>query len=830
MTLEHETITPIPDTKPDAVPELWNSRFRECDDNFQGLNREIEAAKKTIADHGKRITNIENQSASSVAQALRLDWLYRGMQIGLELFYDSWTLLDPMTNVVTDTVAGDDSMDLDSVAGVVPGKEYVVFGGEHQESVVITEILSATRVRVNSNIDHSYKNALLRRTSWKVPGGKAVAGDGGIYFAGPLNMGDEDEDKTVVIRRDARDGEIALYYKDKTHSVWTRVYWSWEREIEPGIKDMEFNIPARGTFDIKIVTSHGKSGADIEIQHIACVDNTTGLRGIHHPPKRPKNATPADQAGNIQETPTLSVAGYRHVLEVLQGGLQVQVSSQMDFTAILHDSGVQGPGLSYKVPEGVLTQNGTYYWRMRLKDAMGGWSGWSIPSSFTCASAFTYVETPVNQGPGAGGTNIAEQPTFSSSAFSAHGAADTHAASQWRVRLANGDWNTPLYDSGEVSDLTTHVIPAGKLEEGTKTYSWQVRYKGASLGWSDWSQETAFVTKDVFANIVGIALVKTGGGAGTWKNVDGNGNNFTPGNSFFNNHPVYSGIRDVTIDGQAMMEIPKFYVKTGIIQKGSQAGKKGWFISDQPVTGFTLPPAFMDSGVEIPKFYFAKYEATNDGGSKAGSRAGASPLVSINFSTMQNRCNARNTGGVDGFHKVNIHELFAVQVLCLIENGGPDVQSSIGQGNVSSSGVVNTGTSNSVWRGIYELWGNTRCMVDGLQFDNNNKIRIFDKNGNGTYISTGVTASSADGWVSDLHDEAGSGYNLSFLFLGKIFDSSENNGTFGDFQHSPDSGEVNICYHGGYWGDGSQAGLFYLSLSSEASLSNSIFGSRLAKV
>jgi len=57
----------------------------------------------------------------------------------------------------------------------------------------------------------------------------------------------------------------------------------------------------------------------------------------------------------------------------------------------------------------------------------------------------------------------------------------------------------------------------------------------------------------------------------------------------------------------------------------------------------------MDGGVELDQFYYGAYEATNDGGTKAGSATGVAPLVSIDFPTMQTRCTARNTGGVDGF-------------------------------------------------------------------------------------------------------------------------------------------------------------------------------------
>ena len=555
MLRKNETITPLPDNDPDAVPELWNSRQREVDENFAVIDEHLESALESVAEHSDRIASVENQSAGSVAQALRLDWSYlSGSQIALELFYESWTLLPGLTNVVTDAVAGDDSLDLDSIAGIVPGREYVIFDDTNQESVIITEVLTATRVRCSANISHSYSGAFIKRTSWTVPGGKATATDGGIYYSGELNLGDEDQDKALIIRRDKNDATLAVFFKDSTHEIWTEVPWGWEREIETGVVDIEHLVPARGIFEFKIVCALGVSIVEPDIYHMAFINGETGLGGIHHPPLKPINATPAAGTVDVQETPTLAVAGYNHVLAIVQGAMQVQISLQEDFGTILLDSGEQDPGISYAVAEGELTENGIYYWKMRLKDSLGGWSEWSDATSFTCAAAFTYVLTPANVSPEAGATNIAEQPTLSAGAFSVHGSTDTHDASQWRIRSSIGDWDNPIYDSGEIADLLSHVVPAGNLLEGENSYYFQTRYKGTSLGWSDWSQETSFVTKDVFANIVGIAMVTSGGGAGTWQNIDADGNNITPDASYFNNHPVYGGIEDVTIDSQSMVK------------------------------------------------------------------------------------------------------------------------------------------------------------------------------------------------------------------------------------------------------------------------------------
>lgn len=942
MTLPNENITPIPaidpitGEAPDATPELWNTRYSEIDENFADISQKVEANQASLSeesgriddvvagveDQASRITGIENNSASSVTEALRLDWLYKeGMKFALELFYESWTLLPGLTTVVTDAVAGDDSIDMDSTAGLVIGQEYAVFDDQNTESVLITEILTSTRARLAANLVHNYTNASLRRCSWSIPGGKATVRQGGVYYADGINMGDKDEDKAIIIRKDDNDTVMSVYYQDNAHEAWTAVPWEWSRVVEEGVVDVEYYIPARDIFKIKIVSTVGQD-APANIYHIAVTSGASGLEGTHHAPEQPVNNFPADGAGAVVETPTLAVLQYVSVVGSALVGSQVMVTTlpgNYSDPALLLDTGEVVPGaLSYSVPAGILTENTTYYWRMRVRDIEGAWSPWSIETSFKTDISWEYVTTPVNQGPEAGAMDAPEQPTLSASAFSTDGfqlislndgttdqwtnstatsgeyyfsaagpthkpcrvlangsplsegtlgaltdgewawgdqdtlgsnkiyvklavgdpdgqaagyvqCGDSHSASQWQIRTATGDYTTPLYDSGESTDLQAHIVPAGILEDGTLDYYFRVRYEGENIGWSEWSLETRFTTKDVFANIIGVAMVAAGGGAGAWQCIDADGNDITTDAATFNNHPVWGGIEDVTIDSQAMVKIPKFYIKTGVIPVGDQAGKKGRWVSDQPADGFSLHPAFMDAGIEIDQFYYGKYEATNDGGTKAGSTAGVAPLVSIDFPTMQTRCTARNTGGVDGFHMANIHELSAVQLLCLIENGGPDVQSTIGTGNVSTSAAVNTGASNAVWRGIYELWGNVWCMIDGAQFDASNQIKVFDQQGNNTYVSTGVTVGAGSGWITGMRNDVGTGYDLGKMFLGRTTDGTESNGSFGDYQYAPNTSD-NVCYHGGYWDNGSRAGLFYLNLNNVASHASTVIGSRLAKV
>lgn len=116
-----------------------------------------------------------------------------------------------------------------------------------------------------------------------------------------------------------------------------------------------------------------------------------------------------------------------------------------------------------------------------------------------------FIEPPVNDEPDDEATGIGETPTLTASEFILHcNEDDTHGKSQWRIRAEDGDYDDPVYNSGAITDLRSHVVPAVILEV-SKTYFWQVRYRGAAgdeageeAVWSDWSTETQFMTAESF--------------------------------------------------------------------------------------------------------------------------------------------------------------------------------------------------------------------------------------------------------------------------------------------------------------------------------------------
>lgn len=292
----------------------------------------------------------------------------------------------------------------------------------------------------------------------------------------------------------------------------------------------------------------------------------------------------------------------------------------------------------------------------------------------------------------------------------------------------------------------------------------------------------------------------------------------------------WRGIELVTIDEQKMVKIPKFYVKVGIAPAGTdQAGKKCWWISDTKRNGYHVHPAFMKNGREIEQFYLGAYEAYNAGSYVAGSAKGKSPWVSVNYDQALAACLARNKENVTGFHLQTIYERSAVVMLCMVEKG-PDVQTTIGAGNSSSSGAVLTGNSNAVYRNMHELWGNVWEWIDGVKTDNDGTtVRIFDKNGYSNYVNTNAKLTAGSGLgIQAVSTDKGDDYDLSDVFIPSTVSGAATAATFKDGYWHTANAQRNV-FVSGDWDSGASCGLFTWYSGYAPSNTNGTIGFRLAK-
>ncbi len=101
---------------------------------------------------------------------------------------------------------------------------------------------------------------------------------------------------------------------------------------------------------------------------------------------------------------------------------------------------------------------------------------------------------PGNLSPTDGESGISLTPALKCSAFIPADTGGTHAASQWRVRTAAGDYGNPVFDTDtDPFSLRQVTVEADRLH-GNSTYYWQVRHQDNYGAWSEWSKETSFTT------------------------------------------------------------------------------------------------------------------------------------------------------------------------------------------------------------------------------------------------------------------------------------------------------------------------------------------------
>jgi hypothetical protein len=166
-------------------------------------------------------------------------------------------------------------------------------------------------------------------------------------------------------------------------------------------------------------------------------------------PATPSNVSPTGTGVSL--TPTLQSSAFSDPdAGDTHAASQWQIrTSAGSYSSPVYDSGSTASNLtSVAVPPGMLTYSATYYWHVKHKDSQGSWSNWSTESSFTTAASPNQPPAqPANVAPSDGASTVNTTPTLSSSAFSDPDAADTHAASQWQVTTALGNYSSPVFDS-----------------------------------------------------------------------------------------------------------------------------------------------------------------------------------------------------------------------------------------------------------------------------------------------------------------------------------------------------------------------------------------------
>jgi len=302
--------------------------------------------------------------------------------------------------------------------------------------------------------------------------------------------------------------------------------------------------------------------------------------------------------------------------------------------------------------------------------------------------------------------------------------------------------------------------------------------------------------------------------------------------------------------GQVMVEIPKFYYKHSM-----SGNVHSWEISEMPLSGYAVHPAFLKNGVEVDHRYFGAYEASS-ASSTMGSASGTTPAASKTRTTFRTEASARGTG----WRQVEYYLHSAIQLLYLVEYQDFNSQEMIGEGRTTLSGgswdtssyIGISGKSNAdgngtnsndsstlggdaymTYRGIENWYGNMWEMRDGwtvndvsasqlIMYATNNDADFADTGStNMTVIYDDTSPHASGGYISGLAD-------ISNGFIGNAM-SGASNTYVGDYYYQYAGGSGwSLPRVGAEASNGSPAGAFALNVNAASSYYNARHSSRLA--
>lgn len=321
------------------------------------------------------------------------------------------------------------------------------------------------------------------------------------------------------------------------------------------------------------------------------------------------------------------------------------------------------------------------------------------------------------------------------------------------------------------------------------------------------------------------------------------------GSSPFDSYMPWMGMEEYNVDVQAgavgakkgdsrfsrsnnavMVKIPEFYYK---IEKSGSVFR--YYVADGPVDGLSLHPGSGDN-------YMARYEGhiTYDSGTGKfglGSASGMTILTSNTRSDFRNK--AKDNG--PGSQLRDIAAWCAYDLLYLVEFADFNSQEKIGPGIVNATAVHKTGETDAMvyhtgransgdnaavqYRGIENPWGNVFEWIDGINVNNRvsyicTEPESYADDTTSNYTSSGITLPNS-GWIKGL----GLSTNFPWAYLPNEVGGSGSTFIPDYVTHLSQGWQVLVV--GGYYSDGSYAGLFHFGSNYTSLESNSTIGARL---
>ena len=314
--------------------------------------------------------------------------------------------------------------------------------------------------------------------------------------------------------------------------------------------------------------------------------------------------------------------------------------------------------------------------------------------------------------------------------------------------------------------------------------------------------------------------------------------------------------------GQVMVEIPAYWVDYKFLDD-----QHSWAVSQGPRAGYAVHPAFKRADGSVrDAIYIGAYEGAiamrdfandvltdyNLGTAELQSAAGHRAVV--NGQRSEFRTVTRNRGA--GWHQMDWFDLWAYQLLFILEYGNLNSQATLGDGYTNWGGterdafVVNTNNracaisgwsvgdgNNSAngttpanhvggyisYRGIENPWGNVWKFIDGVNYLDGRVYLSFDPEnfaddiGSGAYFDTGLNQPTSNGFIREIHDSP-----YGFIVKSSTGGSAT---TYIPDQYFYNTG-FRVALSGGFVAAGANAGFAALSANSASSSRSASVGAR----
>ena len=287
----------LADLAPDAG--IDESKVAFGPNSTREVEDRIQIAANTFARLEEAVASMEvsiGTPLTALYETLLLAWKYNNTSMNLCLFSKAYNFVDDTVRVtVHKTVAGDNSIDVDTSDPLVVGESYVLApeGTNECLEVVVSEklefdaVTDTWRVLLTAPLDFSVNaelsggaiapQALLTKTNWHLQDRHAVTVPGGIFITEPLEALLENNSGLFTIAHADRYAVYYVYYRHSLDEDWKTADREQDGVLGPdGLFLTSYRIPGHALCYLKVVAQ----AADT-VDHMALYVDAIGSKPVY---------------------------------------------------------------------------------------------------------------------------------------------------------------------------------------------------------------------------------------------------------------------------------------------------------------------------------------------------------------------------------------------------------------------------------------------------------------------------------------------------------------------------------------------------------------------